>query len=197
MSRRSARRESGAKAQARRQRVERAEASLSSPPAERTSPPSRRVRRRAQENNDSHEWNAVWPIEAREIGDQEIIDAIYATTGHLAESAKLLKMGRTTLWERVKESPAIQKAYEDAREIRIDYVEGELFRAIQRGREVPMLFFLKTQAKHRGYVERAEFTGRDGKPIEFVVKWAQQSMTTNTAQIQQEDSKLLPEPSDG
>jgi hypothetical protein len=35
-----------------------------------------------------------------------------------------------------------------------------------------IIFYLKTQAKDRGYVERQEVTGADSAPVELIVKYA-------------------------
>jgi len=42
------------------------------------------------------------------------------------------------------------------RESLIDMVEGQLIKQIRNGHIVAILFFLKCQAKHRGYVEKAD-----------------------------------------
>ena len=47
----------------------------------------------------------------------------------------------------------------------IDVTEGRLYQEINAGNITAIIFFLKTQAKHRGYVERQEFTGKDSGDI--------------------------------
>ena len=42
------------------------------------------------------------------------------------------------------------------RESLIDMVEGQLLKQIKKGHIVAILFFLKCQAKHRGYIEKAD-----------------------------------------
>ena len=50
-------------------------------------------------------------------------------------------------------------------------VEGQLLSQIRRGNITAIIFFLKTKAKHRGYVERHEYTGKDGKDIVINLSW--------------------------
>lgn len=52
------------------------------------------------------------------------------------------------------------------REMRLDFAEAQLLKNIQAGKEASLIFFLKTQGKRRGYVERTEITGADGGPLE-------------------------------
>ena len=56
-------------------------------------------------------------------------------------------------------------ALNDIREDALDYVESKLFELIDKGHPSAIIFFLKCQGKHRGYVERQEVTGRDGAEV--------------------------------
>jgi hypothetical protein len=40
-----------------------------------------------------------------------------------------------------------------------------LFKLIKEGNVAATIFYLKTQGKQRGYIERQEVTGADGAPI--------------------------------
>lgn len=111
--------------------------------------------------------------------DKQLIGtAIRAAMGNLSQAAENLRITRRTLFKYIERDPGLREIYEDAKEVRIDFVEDGLIQAVRRGREIPMIFFLKTQARHRGYVERQEITGHDGAPIQFNVKWEVQNLTT-------------------
>jgi len=45
------------------------------------------------------------------------------------------------------------------------FAESELMKLIKEGNVAATIFFLKTQGKKRGYVERQEVTGAEGAPI--------------------------------
>jgi hypothetical protein len=51
----------------------------------------------------------------------------------------------------------------------IDDAESEIYKQFKKGNTAALIFFLKTQGKQRGYVERQEITGKDGNSI--TVRW--------------------------
>jgi hypothetical protein len=53
----------------------------------------------------------------------------------------------------------------------VDVAESKLMAKIDAGDTTAIIFFLKTQGKGRGYVERQEVTGAEGNAIE--VSWKQ------------------------
>ena len=55
----------------------------------------------------------------------------------------------------------------------LDNAESILYKKVLEGSTPELLFFLKTQGKRRGYVERSEVTGAEGGPltIEYVNDW--------------------------
>ena len=84
--------------------------------------------------------------------DRSIIEkAIVKAFGNLSTAAKSLSVDRATLYKWIE-----QEGLEEA------VIEG---RKINGGDTTAIIFFLKTQGKSRGYVERQEITGADGKKI--------------------------------
>ena len=59
----------------------------------------------------------------------------------------------------------------EARESSVDLAESKLIEAIKNGNLTAIIFFLKTQGKSRGYVERSghDLTS-DGEPFKFTIK---------------------------
>jgi len=84
--------------------------------------------------------------------------------------AEKLGITRQAVSKRIKENPRINAAYEETLEANIDYAETHLLKKINDGDTTALIFFLKCKAKNRGYVERQEFTGKDGGPIETETK---------------------------
>lgn len=74
----------------------------------------------------------------------------------LKPAAQKLKVERATLYNWIKAEPELQAALESIKESMIDMTEGALFRQIQEGNTTAMLFYLKTQGKKRGYIEKSE-----------------------------------------
>jgi len=51
-------------------------------------------------------------------------------------------------------------------------VESKLYSKALAGDTTSMIFFLKTQGKKRGYIERQEITGEDGNELVIKVIYA-------------------------
>lgn len=62
---------------------------------------------------------------------------------------------------------------EDAREKMLDNVESALYQQALSGNTVAMIFFLKTQGKKRGWVERQEITGADGEAMKHTISFTE------------------------
>jgi hypothetical protein len=97
---------------------------------------------------------------------EEVIEAINQSKGYASKAAHLLGVGRTTFYKYLNKFSTAKQALDDAREARTDWVESKLISLIDGGNVAATIFYLKTQAKDRGYTERHEFTGKDGTPIE-------------------------------
>ncbi len=105
----------------------------------------------------------------REETAKRIIRALKETNGLLTMAAAKSGIGYRTVCRYVAEFPSVKQAAIDAHEAMLDYAEGKLFTKIKAGDNTAIIFFLKTQGKARGYIERQEFTGEGGKPIEVLV----------------------------
>ena len=78
---------------------------------------------------------------------------------------------RGTIHNRIDESPTLRTAIDDARETMVDNVESALYREVLNGNVTAMIFWLKTQGKRRGWVERTEITGADAGPLVINLSW--------------------------
>lgn len=103
---------------------------------------------------------------AEKFTAEQMIRAIHEASGILAAAARILGCSRTTVHRYVNQYATVKAAYEEANESMIDFAEQQLFKNIKAGKEASIFFFLKTKAKHRGYVERTERTGADGGPLQ-------------------------------
>jgi transposase-like protein len=85
--------------------------------------------------------------------------------GNVSMVARTLNVDRTTVYNFMKKHPTVKAKLDEAREKMIDNVESKLYSKALDGDTTAMIFFLKTQGKHRGYVERQEVTGAEGSHI--------------------------------
>jgi hypothetical protein len=101
----------------------------------------------------------------KNISVTDIEPYIAAHNGNVAAIARHFGVARGTIQKRIDSSPALLVALEDAREGMTDNAESALYKQILDGNITAIIFYLKTRAKKRGYVERTELTGADGGPI--------------------------------
>lgn len=85
-----------------------------------------------------------------------VTEMLYATAGLRTIAAERLGVTVAAMDWFLSKHPACQAAREQAREKLKDYAESKLFEKMRKGDKTALIFFLKTQAKDRGYIERVE-----------------------------------------
>lgn len=103
---------------------------------------------------------------------EEALAATKDSKGLVTIIAKRLGLSRTQVYNLRKKWATLDSAIEDERESMKDFTEGKLYENISKGKEASIFFYLKTQAKDRGYVERKELAGEDGGPVDIRVIYA-------------------------
>ena len=86
----------------------------------------------------------------------QVIDAIRQTKGMLTVAARKLGCDPHTIYRYVREYPTVAAVVKEQRESVTDMAELALYKAIQEGEGWAVCFYLKTQGKGRGYIERQE-----------------------------------------
>jgi len=99
----------------------------------------------------------------------KMIDALKESRGFVSHACQILKCSRNHFYVKMRQLSTVQQALDDIREERHDFVENKLMTLIGENNITAIIFYLKTQAKHRGYVERQELTGADGGDI--TINW--------------------------
>jgi len=89
--------------------------------------------------------------------------------GNVSMVARTLNVSRTTLYNYINSHSTVKAKLDEAREKMIDNVESVLYSKALAGEAWAVCFFLKTQAKHRGYVERQELANSPDST--FRVTW--------------------------
>lgn len=89
-------------------------------------------------------------------GAAELAAKLRELNGNQAAVGRAYGVTRQAVSKAVAQHPEAQEAARDARESMIDNAESALYRAILAGEAWAVCFFLKTQGKARGYVERTE-----------------------------------------
>ena len=99
---------------------------------------------------------------------QQVIDALEEGRGYVSKAASLLGCTPQTVYNYRDKFVSVAEAWAAIREARHDFVENKLHEAINSGNVTAIIFYLKTQCKPRGYVERQELTGADGKELQAI-----------------------------
>ena len=92
----------------------------------------------------------------RENTAERIIKALGETQGLLTMAARKAGVSYTTVKRYAAEFPSVKQAVQDAKESMLDFAEGKLYQKIKAGDNTAILFYLKTQGKSRGYIEKQE-----------------------------------------
>jgi hypothetical protein len=93
---------------------------------------------------------------AQKITIADVQPLIEPKRGNVSAIARVLRVSRGTVWNRIQESPTLQRLLEDARESMLDTAESVLYDKVEQGETASLIFFLKTQGYKRGYKERHE-----------------------------------------
>ena len=101
-----------------------------------------------------------------------ISEKIVEKRGNLSAVARGFGKSRTWLYNILNDKyPELKDVVEEARDSLIDDAESELQKQMFKGNITALIFFLKTQGKGRGYVERQEVEQSGDLTIKYVNDW--------------------------
>jgi len=98
---------------------------------------------------------------------KSFIDVYGKTFGNVSQTCKKLEISRQSYYNWIQNDPKFAQAIKEVepQEVFLDFIENKLVERINEGDTTAIIFALKTQGKKRGYVERQEVTGADGKEL--------------------------------
>lgn len=94
-----------------------------------------------------------------------LLEALEKSLGIVTAACKTVSIDRTTFYRYVNEDSKFAQSVKDIENLCFDYVETQLYGLIKDGNPAAIIFYAKTKMKNRGYVERQEITGKDGKDL--------------------------------
>ena len=106
----------------------------------------------------------------QQFTDEQIADEIWEQRGLMSQAARALGMSRQHLYARLVKNPSLKSIVAEARELQKDRTESKLFAAIEAGEAWAICFYLKTQTKDRGYIERVDWALAFAGKIDHTVK---------------------------
>ena len=89
-------------------------------------------------------------------GKSLMITALKKSMGIVSTACDKVGIVRSTHYKWMDEDKQYRKDVEDITEYVLDFAESKLFESIEKDNLTATIFFLKTRAKKRGYVERIE-----------------------------------------
>lgn len=126
--------------------------------------------------------------------NEQLIELCRVKMGNITDIADSCNVSRQTIYAWLDKDKDLKIAFEQQIESNIDFVESKLFQRIEGYEDkdlyisqyqgdivsediikhyppdvTAIIFFLKTRAKERGYVERTELTGKDGEQLPPVI----------------------------
>ncbi|MSR24617.1 MAG: hypothetical protein EXR96_05955 [Nitrospiraceae bacterium] len=84
----------------------------------------------------------------------------------ISVAARLIGCSRQTIYDSLKRHPEIKEVVSEERELMMDMAELKLLDAVVKGQPWAILFYLKTQGKSRGYVEKQGVGITGGRTLE-------------------------------
>ena len=94
-----------------------------------------------------------------------LIEALISTLGVITSACKKAGIARQTFYNYYNNDVKFKKEVDDIENIALDFVESKLYSQISDDNITATIFYLKTKGKKRGYIERQEITGKDGKDL--------------------------------
>jgi hypothetical protein len=85
-----------------------------------------------------------------------LLDALEKSLGIVTTACKKVGIGRTTYYDWYNNDPDFKEKVDDLKNVALDFAESQLHKQIQDNSTSATIFYLKTQGKKRGYIERQE-----------------------------------------
>ena len=107
-----------------------------------------------------------------------LVEAMIKNLGNVSKTCESLKVSRTMFYDYYNNDEEFRNKIDDIKNIALDFVEDKLISKIKDGDTIAILFYLKTQGKKRGYVERVENEITMQQPV--IIDWTGNESNTDT-----------------
>lgn len=95
----------------------------------------------------------------------EFLTILEKTGGMVASACRNANISRVTFYKWRNSDDEFAQKVDDIKELQKDAAEALILKKMKDGDTSMLIFYAKTQMKDRGYVERRELVGRDGKDL--------------------------------
>jgi hypothetical protein len=106
----------------------------------------------------------------KKLDAARVEEKLHEFHGNFAAVARAFGVVRQTVQSFVSRRPALQAVAQDCREAMKDNAESALYKAVLEGQAWAVCFYLKTQAKDRGYIERQEIREINDEELDSAIE---------------------------
>ena len=105
------------------------------------------------------------------VTKKQVMEALESTKGSAYLAAKKLNVSHTLIYDYLNEYPEVRAIQALHQGVLIDVGVLKLTEAVYRGEQWAVKYVLSTLGKERGFSERQEISGPEGKDIEIKVEF--------------------------
>jgi hypothetical protein len=87
---------------------------------------------------------------------KELIEAMIHSHCIVTDACDTVGVSRKTYYDYLKNDQEFKKEIDDIQNTALDFVEGELYKRIEKGDTTAIIFYLKTKGSTRGYIEKQQ-----------------------------------------
>lgn len=103
--------------------------------------------------------------ERKAMSKEEFLTLLEAAGGMVATACRKANISRVTYYNWRKDDAEFAERADDIKELQKDAAEALILKKMKDGDTSMLIFYAKTQMKDRGYVERREMVGKDGRDL--------------------------------
>lgn len=85
-----------------------------------------------------------------------LLEALEKSLGVVTTACKKVGVGRTTYYDWYNTDKEFKESVDELKNVALDFAESQLHKQIQDNSTAATIFYLKTQGKKRGYIEKQE-----------------------------------------
>ena len=104
------------------------------------------------------------------IKKEAFLEALEKSMGIVSQATKKVGIDRTTPYRWMKEDSEFEDKVMEIQNVVGDFAETKLYELVNDGVPSAVIFLCKTKFKNRGYIERQEITGMDGKNLDINIE---------------------------
>lgn len=111
---------------------------------------------KVRNNTGQHKKDAKKGQKSIEMKQEAFLEALSKTYGIVTSASRATGIARSVHYHWLQEYPEYKQKVDELKNIGLDFAENKLLTQIEQGNTTAIIFYLKTQGKSRGYVERVE-----------------------------------------